>query len=221
MSALPTCVNDASADLQSRFISVLPRIKDQARFYFRSIKCVVHRAECIAETIGVAWKWFCRLAKKGKDATKFASALARLAARAVRAGRRVGAGETANDVMSSVAQRRHNFKIEPLPSPRTGYDNLLSSPTGQRDQDVLEERLRDNTRTPPPEQAAFRVDFSRWLKTLTPRKRRIIRAMSLNEKTKNLSRVFKLSPGRISQMRREFHDDWSRFVGDVEEKMPA
>jgi hypothetical protein len=214
MNALPSFVTDAGADLQSRFVRLLPRIEDQARFYFRSVKCVVCRADCIAETIAVAWKWFCRLAQRGKDAAQFVAALARTAARAVRGGRRVGAGETANDVMSSVAQRRHNFKVEPLPSPRTGYDNLLSSPTGQRDQDVLEQRLRDNTRTPPPEQAAFRIDYRAWLRRLTPRQRRIVRAMSANARTKDLSRQFKVSPGRISQMRRRFKTDWGRFVGD-------
>jgi hypothetical protein len=38
--------------------------------------------------------------------------------------------------------------------------------------------------------------------------------MSWNERTKHLSRRFKVTPSRISQMRREFRDDWRRFVGD-------
>ena len=98
-------VSHPGTDLQSRFINVLPRIEEQARFYFRGVRCVVHRADCIAETVAVSWKWFCRLAQRGKDATQFAAALANLAARAVRAGRRVGAGERVNDVMSPLAQR--------------------------------------------------------------------------------------------------------------------
>jgi hypothetical protein len=79
----------------------------------------------------------------------------------------------------------------------------------------MEERLADNTVTPPPDQAAFRIDFGAWLKTLTPRERRIIRAMAMSERTKDLSRRFELTPGRISQMRRDFRDDWRRFVGDL------
>ena len=78
----------------------------------------------------------------------------------------------------------------------------------------MEERLSDNTRTPPPDQAAFRIDFKTWLRSLTPRERRIIRVMILGERTKDLSRKFEITPGRVSQMRREFHDDWCRFVGD-------
>src|SRR5208282_4950435 len=70
-----------------------------------------------------------------------------------------------------------------------------------------------DTRTPVPEQAAFRIDFPEWLSTLTARERRIIAEMARNERTKDLSRRFQLSPGRISQLRREFHDAWRQFVG--------
>ena len=38
--------------------------------------------------------------------------------------------------------------------------------------------------------------------------------MANNEGTLDLSRRFELSPGRISQLRREFHDDWRRFCGE-------
>jgi hypothetical protein len=77
--------------------------------------------------------------------------------------------------------------------------------------------LQDNTITPPDEQAAFRLDFAAWLKRLTPRERRLIRAMALNERTQDLARECELSPGRISQMRREFHDGWATFCGDTSE----
>ena len=211
-----TSLTGASANLQERFMSILPRIETHARIYFRDLRCAVRRADCVAEAVAIAWKWFCRLIEKGKDVTKFVSTLASLAARSVRAGRRCYGGVHGNDVMNPVAQRRHGFRVELLPSPRTGLDELYAAPHGQRVQDAYEERLQDNTRTPPPDQAAFRIDFAVWLKTLTPRERRIIRAMAMNERTKELARTFELSPGRISQMRRDFRDDWRRFVGDDE-----
>jgi hypothetical protein len=40
----------------------------------------------------------------------------------------------------------------------------------------------------------------------------MIRAMALNERTKDLSRRFRVSPSRISQLRREFHQDWEQFI---------
>ncbi len=144
MSTLSSFVSRPGNDLQSRFLSVLPRIEDQARFYFRSVNCAVRRADCIAETIAVSWKWFCRLAHRGKDATQFAAALAHLAARAVRAGRRLGAGERVNDVMSPLAQRRYGFVVQSLPPTRRAYEDLQSDGFAQRIRDVMEERLRGN-----------------------------------------------------------------------------
>ena len=66
-----------------------------------------------------------------------------------------------------------------------------------------------------PDQVAFRIDFPAWLATLTARERRLIRAIARNERTKDLSRMFELSQGRISQLRREFRDDWRRFCEDA------
>jgi hypothetical protein len=52
------------------------------------------------------------------------------------------------------------------------------------------------------------------LTTLTPRERRIVRAMANSERTLDLSERFELSPARISQMRRELHNDWRHFLGE-------
>jgi predicted aminopeptidase len=183
---------------------------------FRHVRCPVTREERVAEASALAWKCFCRLAGRGKDVLGFPMAFAAVVARMVRCGRRLCGQERANDVMSPVAQRRHGFVVQPLPlSTRTSLDDLYASPHGQERQDAYEERLHDNTRTPPPEQAAFRIDFRQWLQTLSARERRILRAMSLNERTKDLSKQFSVSPARISQMRRSFRDGWGRLVGDM------
>ena len=57
----------------------------------------------------------------------------------------------------------------------------------------------------------FRLDFPSWLRTRTDRDRRIIGDMAMGQRTLDLSRKYGISPGRISQLRREFHDDWERF----------
>ena len=54
--------------LQARFLGILPRIKTHARIYFRNVKCACKKADFIAEVIALAWKWFVRLAGRGKDA---------------------------------------------------------------------------------------------------------------------------------------------------------
>jgi hypothetical protein len=117
--------------------------------------------------------------------------------------------------MSPLAQQRHGFRVESLPtSTRTDHEQLYATPRGQRLHDVFEERLVDHVRTPPDEQAIFRIDFRAWLESLTPRERRIIEAMARNERTLDISKAFALSPGRVSQLRRTFHDGWERFYGD-------
>jgi hypothetical protein len=42
------------------------------------------------------------------------------------------------------------------------------------DRSALTEALADNTVTPPPDAAAFRVDFARWLGSLGDRNRRLL-----------------------------------------------
>jgi len=201
--------------LQSRFLSILPRIKTHACVYFRHLKCSTTKADRIAETLALAWKWFVRLAQRGKDATQYPSVLATFAARAVNAGRRLCGQLKAKDVLSERAQQGHGFRVEPLPlSTRTCHEEL-NGLGGQRHLDAYEERLQDNTMTPPDEQAAFRIDFPDWLTTRTERDRRIIGDMVVGEKTMHLARRFGISPARVSQLRREYHDDWRQFTGEV------
>jgi hypothetical protein len=97
----------------------------------------------------------------------------------------------------------------------SSYDQLYAVPNGQELHDTFEERLRENTTTPVPDQVQFRIDWPAWLSTLTGRERRMIRVMARNESTKNLAHQFDLSPARISQKRREFHDEWQQFCGET------
>jgi hypothetical protein len=118
------------------------------------------------------------------------------------------------DVLSSLAQQRHGFGVESLPHwTASRHEERYGQVRGQRQQDALEERLRDNTQTPVPEQVCFRIDFPAWLTTLTPRERQLVREMAGNERTLDLGKRFELSPARISQLRRELHNDWRRFCG--------
>jgi hypothetical protein len=206
-----------SNSLQTSFMELLPRIQSQARIYFRGVKCSVRKSDYIAEVVAICWRWFSRLAKRGKDATQFVGALAAFAARAVWDGRRASGQVSGNDVMNAAAQRRHGFRVGSLPPVRQLHETLYGSPRGQENQDAMEERLVDNRVTPVPEQAAFRVDFPKWVRSLTRRERRIIRAMMRDERTKDLSQRFSLTPGRISQMRRHFKFGWERFCGDAED----
>lgn len=188
--------------VRRRFLDIQPRIESQARFAFRHIRCAFRKADCIAETVALCWRWFLRLIERGKDATRFASVLASLAARAVRCGRRLCGQLSARDAMSELAQGRHRFEVRAISE---GY-TLSSS---------VQDALYENTQADVPEQVAFRVDFPAWCNTLTERDRRLIEELMLGERTSIVARRFGLTPGRISQRRREFHADWQRFTGDA------
>lgn len=54
-------------ELQFAFLTLLPRIETHARIYFRHLKCPDRKQDCVQEVIALAWKWFVRLAERGKD----------------------------------------------------------------------------------------------------------------------------------------------------------
>jgi len=202
----------ASIPLHVTFLTLVPRIETHARIYFRFVDCPETRADKVAEAVALTWRWFVRLADRGKDVTTFPAAFASLVTKVVKSGRRLCGQEKVKDVLSPLAQQRHGFKVESLPSSTSALrQKLFSNLHGQRHLDAYEERLQDNTQTPVPDQAAFRIDFSAWLETLTARERRVIRAMAQNEHTKELSRTFEVSPARISQLRRQFQEGWMAF----------
>jgi hypothetical protein len=197
--------NAMSPSPQDQFLALLPRIERHGRVVFRNCKCPHKRQEAIAEMVALAWKWFLRLVDRGKDPAQFPSALATFAAKGVQNWRRLRGQENGKDVLSPRAQQRHNFVIGPLPEGSGLADSLF------------EEALRDNSQTPVPDQVCFRQDFPAWLCTRTDRDRRLIEDMARNERTQDLSRKYGISPGRIAQLRREFHLDWSRFQDEDSE----
>ncbi len=185
--------------VQADFLAARPRLVRHGNVYFRHVRCWQRKADCIGEMIGLCWKWWLGLVERGKNPRAFVSVLASFAAKAVRSGRRVCGQLKAKDVLSERAQQRHCFVVGKLPDFSTESTNPLA------------EALADNTRSPVPEQVAFRIDFPAWLTTRTERDRRMIERMAMRDRTKDLARKFRLSESRVSQLRQEFHEDWHRF----------
>lgn len=188
--------------LHARFLLLLPRIEAHAQIYFRHTRCAADRADNIAETIALAWQWFIQLDQRGKDAADFVTTFAVFAVRAVRCGRRVAEMTKAKDVMNRQTQQRHDYVVGSL------SDHRLSD-------DPYTEALADNMVTPPPDAAAFRVDFPRWLGSLGNRDRRLATQLMIGERTSAAAQHFGMSEARVSQVRQELSQDWSRFHGEV------
>lgn len=197
--------------LHSQFLTILPLIERHARIRHRGVRCPDQRADRVAETVALAWRWFVRLAMKGKDATRWPTVLADYAVKAVRSGRRLCGTVKSKDALNEQAQRRYGFVVEPLPS----WGGQSFDRRGARHhQDEWERALRGSTVTPVDEAVAFKLDFRAWLRTRTPRERRVIRRLMRNERTRDVAQAFGVSAGRVSQLRREFQTGWQCFVGD-------
>jgi hypothetical protein len=209
-------------ELHAAFLLILPSVELHGRIYFRHVRCPHKKADAIQEMRALAWKWFLRLHQRGRDPADFLTGFVTLLARAVNSGRRLAGMARAKDVLNAATQRRNGFHVERLPSStQASHERLYAEVHGQELHDAFEECLRDNTITPVIDQVIFRIDWPAWLRTLTGRQRRLIRAMAQNERTLDLSKEFEVSPARISQLRREFHGGWQRFCGECQEGQQA
>jgi hypothetical protein len=187
----------------AQFLEILPKIELHARWSFRHVRCRQTQEDYISETTAICWKWFLRLVEQGKDPTQFPTILAGYATRAVRSGRRTCGQENSKDVLSRIAQGRYSFVVSKFPDRST----LESNPLGAA--------LVDNTQSPIPEQVHFRLDFPSWLRSLNRKRRRISKAMILGHRTLDLAARFRISPGRISQLRRELRHSWRQFIKEA------
>jgi hypothetical protein len=192
-------------DVRHAFLAVLPRVELHARIQFRGVRCPHRKEDAVSEAVALAWAWFLQLVRRGKDPLDFISTLATYAASHVRVGRRLCGQERSRDVLSPLAQARHGFAVAPIPRRSSHCGN------------VFDEALIDNTQTPPDEQAAFRLDFPCWRLRQCERNRRVVDDLMLGERPLAVARRHGLSPARVSQLRRAFHDDWRAFCGESQQ----
>ncbi len=187
---------------QAGFLSVLPKVETHARIQFRR-RPLEQREDAIQEAIASACVSYQRLAVRGCVHAASPSTLADFAVKHVRNLRHVGGHQDgARDAMSPVAQARRRFRT-------SSYDLF------DREADEWRQMALEGQRTSIPDLAAFRIDFARWLRTLTHRNRKIIAAMVSGEGTTKIAGRFGVSPARVSQLRRLYEDRWRGFQGET------
>jgi hypothetical protein len=188
---------------RQRFVIMLPSILKCLGIAFRTLTSEA-RSEAIQEGVANTYVAYHQLVKRGKENLAFASVLARFAVSQIRAGRRVGGRLNAQDVSSSYAQTRKKFQMGRLDH----FDPV---------EGLWKEAIVEDCRTPPADQACFRIDFSQWLDTLPPRDRRIAEALADGHRTTDIAVRFGLTLGRVSQLRRELEKSWLAFHGEEAE----
>ena len=198
------CASPASPSPRRRwhrlFLALLPQIVTHAKVTFRHLKPEA-RAEMVQEVICNAMQAFVRLYKLGKADVAYATPLAMYGCRQASDGRKVGGHLNCKDVSSEYAQKVKGLCLGRLD--RFDEDNQAWC-----------EVLVEDRSAGPAEIARTRIDFSDWLASLTRRDRKIAQFLANGESTRAAAEKFKVSDGRISQLRRELAENWRRFVGD-------
>ncbi len=115
---------------------------------------------------------------------------------------------TVREVLSAYAQKHKGFQVERLDQ----FD---------QEENAWSEVLVEDRRAGPDEIARTRIDFSDWLASLKRRDRRVAEFLAQGETTKTAARKFRVSQGRISQLRRELAANYRTFVGDEPEATAA
>lgn len=181
---------------------VLPTVQAIASIRFSSLP-QVEQEEGLAEATATAMLAFVRLLRRGKDPVVFAGRLAKIAVLRVLAGRLAGSPDNSQDVLSRLARNRHGHHLQ-------GFDS--ESRLNGAD---WESALVENARITPADLAASRIDFSEWLGRMKHRRRQIAETLAAGYRTEEVAELFRLSPSRVSQLRREFEMSWREFQRDA------
>jgi hypothetical protein len=191
----------ATADLQAMFLKMAPLIATHARICFQDLD-PESREELIAETLSNAFCAFLRLAQLNRLSVAYPSALARYSVAQVKSGRKTGSKLNVNDVTSEYCQRQKHVSVQRLDK----FD---------ADENAWEEVLvADRKANNPADLAASRIDFPAFIDTLSRRNRRIAMKLAVGEKTSRVARIFGITNGRVSQLRKEFKVAWEKFHGE-------
>jgi hypothetical protein len=179
---------------------MVPAIRRTAEICFRKF-CPDRRQEMVQEVIANALLAYWRLVERGREHLAYPSALARFAIAQIRHGRQVGTRLNVRDVSSRYCQLKKGIQLQRL-------DQFDVS------DDEWKEVLIEDRRATPAEVAASRIDFADWLSTMPALRRKIARCLATGESTFDAAKRFAVSPGRISQLRREFQASWQAFHGE-------
>jgi hypothetical protein len=186
---------------------LVPTIRRHARIRLRYLRAA-EREEAIQEIVASAFVAFARLIARRQGHRAFGTPLAEFGVRGYRAGRRVGGRLNRRDVTSHYCTVKTGVTVTGL----MRWDDQAQE---------WREILVEDRRFPPAAAAAARLDFAAWLAALPRRNRRIATVLATGESTSVVARRFRVTPGRISQLRRELHDDWHTFVADRAENTPS
>ncbi len=192
---MPTSTSTTAAAVQTKFESALPTVERTLAYSLRRLR-PSKREDKTADALGLAWMYFVRLDRQGKNPLGFITTLANFAARHAMVGRSVvsSGGCTRSDACGLPQERQspREFSLH--------AESLL---------EMVEDR-----RPSPADMAVLRIDFSDWLSRLSGRQRNMALELASGTSTQEAAKRFNVTPGRISQYRAQLRRDWESFQGN-------
>jgi len=186
-----------SAAHRDQFSQMIPALRRQIAVQSRLVPRS-QREEFQANALALACVMFWRLVQRERGDLASPTPLATYACRQTREGRMCGTSANVRDLTSRYCQHKTGVR---------GHSLQQRDPeTGDWQELVVEDRQAS-----PADVAATRIDFREWLATLSPKQREIAEWLAQGETTQAVARRFRVSAGRISQLRRELQASWEAF----------
>ena len=199
----------ATPQTNDAFLKLLSAVETHALIAFRHFPAA-DREEAVAESVAGAFVNFVSAARRGKLHVVTPATLARYGVLHTKCGSHVGGSlDGAKDVMSPRAQRRGGFRIVRLPWDDPRAYHCLKAP----DQHVWRLAMMHDRRTPPPEQAAFRIDWSSFMSRQSDRTRTALAMLAAGHKQTEVADKLGVTPAAVCQRMSRARREWAVFQG--------
>lgn len=215
MSAIPrsSCVTESIDQAQRNevFLKLLPAVQTHAKIQFRHLPAV-DREEAIAEATAAAFLNVHKCTNKGISKRMTWATVAYYAVKHVRAGKHVGGSQDpAKDVLSRRAQQRGNFQVLGLRwDSILSYDCVRDSTTP-----VWHDRLAGLSKPTPAEQAAFRLDWSSFMRSQASRTRKALAMLAAGHQQTEVADKLGVTPAAVCQRVRKAEREWQGMQADT------
>ena len=173
----------------------------------RTVPRVVNPSDCedseelIADTLATAAEMLESLERTGRKIP--ARSVAFYSIQRAKSGRRAYQSG-ASDPLSPVFRTRNTSAIVPIDAP------ISSAGEGSRTmQDFISSGMED-----PSETALRRIDWESFLSTLASREKQILACIADGWRNMDIAKRFKVTPARITQLKREIADRIKAFMGN-------
>jgi hypothetical protein len=177
---------------QELFLTILPEIQTKLRYAFRQFD-IERQDELVAEAVVHCLRSFVNFHERGLEKSATACTLSKFAAMQVKSGRPAAGQMNRWEPLSRYAEATNRTKIKRV---STSW---------------IDEAIEDK-RASVVDLVIAKMDFRAWIETLDQRMVAIAQDLAFGYSTSEVGKKHRLSPARISQLRRELQSSWEAFL---------